>query len=193
MIRLAVRQAAAWASTDTPLRLAINLSPLNLRSPAVLEYMMAALPDAGLDPALIDVEITESAIMDADASTMAALGRIHALGVCIAIDDFGTGYSSLGSLRSLPIDTLKLDRSFIGRMRDSAADRTIVRTMIELAHGLDLEVIAECDAIQGFLTGRPVPAEDFHWLRDGTSLPLPPRTRQRAARQRAPNSQRGAA
>jgi EAL domain-containing protein (putative c-di-GMP-specific phosphodiesterase class I) len=93
-------------------------------------------------------------------------------------------------------------------MRDSAADRTIVRTMIELAHGLDLEVIAEgvedeatlallremeCDAIQGFLTGRPVPAEDFHWLRDGTSLPLPPRTRQPAARQRAPNSERGAA
>ena len=185
VIRMAVRQAAGWASAGTPLRTAINLSPLNLRGSSVLEYLMAALRDAALDPALLKLEITESAIMEADASTMAALARIHALGVRIAIDDFGTGYSSLGSLRTLPIDTLKLDRSFIARMRDSAADRTIVRTVIELAHGLDLQVTAEgvedeatlamlremgCDAIQGYLTGRPVPAEKFHWLRPSVDV-----------------------
>lgn len=182
--QMAVRQAAAWASAGTPLRTAINLSPLSLRSPEVLEYIMAALADAALDPTLLKLEITETAIMDADPSTMAALARVHDLGVLIAVDDFGTGYSSLGSLRSLPIDELKLDRSFIGRMRDSVADRTIVGTMIELAHGLDLEVTAEgvedgatlamlrelgCDAIQGYLTGRPVPAEEFHWLATRTA------------------------
>lgn len=182
VIRMAARQAAEWASAGTPLPTAINLSPLNLRGPSVLEHIMATVRDAALDPALLQLEITESAIMAADASTMAALARIHELGVRIAIDDFGTGFSSLGSLRSLPIDNLKLDQSFIGRMRDSAADRTIVRAVIELAHGLDLEVTAEgveddatlamlremgCDAIQGFLTGRPVPADQFHWLRSG--------------------------
>jgi diguanylate cyclase (GGDEF)-like protein/PAS domain S-box-containing protein len=179
VVRMGVRQASGWASAGSSLRTAVNLSPLNLRGSSVLEFIMAALREAPLSPALFKLEITESAIMDADASTMAALARIHALGVRIAIDDFGTGYSSLGSLRSLPIDELKLDRSFIGRMRNNAADRTIVGTIIELAHGLDLEVIAEgvedeatlailremdCDAVQGYLTGRPVPAEDFHWF-----------------------------
>ena len=183
VISMGVRQATGWASAGSSLRTAVNLSPLNLRGSSVLESIMEALGEAPLAPALFKLEITESAIMDADASTMAALARIHALGVRIAIDDFGTGYSSLGSLRSLPIDELKLDRSFIGRMRNNAADRTIVRTIIELAHGLDLEVTAEgvedeatlailremgCDAVQGYLTGRPVPAEDFHWhSRDG--------------------------
>ena len=188
VIRLAVHQAAAWASAATPIRVAINLSPLNLRSPEVLERIVVTLGEAALDPALLKLEITETAIMDADPATIDALGRIHDLGVRIAIDDFGTGYSSLGSLRSLPIDKLKLDRSFIGRMHDSPADSTIVRTIIELAHGLGLEVTAEgvedeatlvmlremgCDAIQGYLTGRPVPAEEFRWLaiREEVSAP----------------------
>lgn len=143
VIRMAVRQAAGWASAGTPLLVAINLSALNLRSPEVLDYVVATARDAALDPRLLKLEITESAIMLADPATIATLGRIRDLGACIAIDDFGTGYPSLGSLRSLPIDKLKLDRSFIGRMRDSAADGTIVRSMIELAHSLGLEVTAE--------------------------------------------------
>jgi EAL domain-containing protein (putative c-di-GMP-specific phosphodiesterase class I) len=180
VVRLAVRQAGIWASEGTAFPTAVNLSPLNLRSSATLDFIMASLRDAALDPALLKLEITESAFMHADAPTMAALGRVHAMGVRIAIDDFGTGYSSLGSLRSLPIDELKLDRTFIGRMRDTDADRRIVRTVIELAHGLGLEVTAEevedeatlgmlremgCDAIQGYLTGRPVPAEEVDWHR----------------------------
>jgi diguanylate cyclase (GGDEF)-like protein/PAS domain S-box-containing protein len=180
VVGLAVRQAVAWASEGRAVPTAVNLSPLNLRSPETLEFIMAAVREADLDPALLKLEITESAIMHADAPTMAALGRVHAMGVRIAIDDFGTGYSSLGSLRSLPIDEVKLDRTFIGRMRDSDADRRIVRTVIELAHGLGLEVTAEevedeatlamlrdmgCDAIQGYLTGRPIPAEEVHLRR----------------------------
>ncbi len=179
--RKAVQQAAAWSSAGTPLRTAVNLSPLNLRNPSVLQFAMAALDEAGLDPALLELEITESAFMEADESTMEHLARIHELGVQIAIDDFGTGYSSLGSLRSLPIDKLKLDRSFISGWRDNHADRMIVRSMVELAHNMNLEVIAEgvedratlvllqvihCDAVQGYLTGRPVPAEAFRWAAD---------------------------
>ncbi len=195
VVREAVRQASRWASDGTPLVTAINLSPLNLRDSSIIDYLVSVLDEADLDAALFKIEITESAIVRADEGTMRALAGLRELGVRVAIDDFGTGYSSLGSLRSLPVDEIKLDRTFIGGMQAGAADRHIVRSIINLAHGLGLEVVAEgvedqetlallremdCDAIQGYLTGRPVPVDDFVWP-GATTQQEPPRHRSAGA------------
>ena len=173
VLRIAALQAVAWAAAGTPLATAINISQLNLHNASVLGQLMSILDETGLDPALMKIEITESAIMFADEPALEALARLRARGVRVAIDDFGTGYSSLSLLRSLPMDEIKLDHSFVRRMRHHGPDRQIVRSIIELAHNLGLDVTAEgvedratltllqqmeCDAVQGFLTGRPVEA-----------------------------------
>jgi EAL domain-containing protein (putative c-di-GMP-specific phosphodiesterase class I) len=124
----------------------------------------------------LDIEITESALLDDSAGAVRELQRLRDTGICIAIDDFGTGYSSLSRLSELPIDRLKIDRSFIMRLPHDAAGRTLVTTIITLAHAFGMTVVAEgvetaeqlgvlcelgCDRVQGYLLGRPVASEAF--------------------------------
>jgi EAL domain-containing protein (putative c-di-GMP-specific phosphodiesterase class I) len=137
--------------------------------------VLAAIGQSGLDGSPLELEITESVIMaDIEASTE-RLQRLNDMGVRIAIDDFGTGYSSLRYLATLPVDTLKIDRSFIVRMTSDQDSMTLVSTMISLAHSFQLDVVAEgvdseeqahllrlmkCDVLQGYLFGKPIPASD---------------------------------
>jgi EAL domain-containing protein (putative c-di-GMP-specific phosphodiesterase class I) len=175
-------QAGAWALRRAALdhrswseqglrapRIAVNVSPVQLRG-NFIEMLKAALAE-GVAPAGIDLEITESLIMEDIAGNIAKLKAVRELGVNIAIDDFGTGYSSLGYLAKLPVQSLKIDGSFISTMEQDANAMTLVSTIISLAHSLRLKVTAEgvrtesqakmlrllhCDEMQGYLFGRPL-------------------------------------
>ncbi|MEA3151226.1 MAG: hypothetical protein QOD56_2165 [Gammaproteobacteria bacterium] len=152
-------------------RIAVNVSPLQLRDPRFIEELTLALgTNAGAD-AGIDIEITEGVLIDNVDESIQKLRAIHKLGVLVAIDDFGTGYSSLQYLAQLPIHALKIDRSFVAAMADSASHMAIVSSIIALAHGLEINVIAEgvetaeqrkllrllrCDEMQGYLHSRPM-------------------------------------
>lgn len=179
--RWALRQAIAdylrWrAKGFEAVRIAVNVSPLQLRDPAFVEGVRQKL---SVDPNAaggLELELTESMIMEDLNRSIASLKSIRSLGVKIAIDDFGTGFSSLGYLSKLPVDTLKIDRSFIIDMTDNPEGLALVSTIINLAHGLNLAVVAEgveteeqqrllkllkCDEMQGFLFSKPLPVEVF--------------------------------
>jgi EAL domain-containing protein (putative c-di-GMP-specific phosphodiesterase class I) len=167
----AAAQYAAWVGAGlSPPRIAVNVSAIQLSQRAFVASVDQALARHPAALAGLDIEITESVLMDDFGGSIEKLGALKQKGVCIAIDDFGTGYSSLGYLSRLPIDALKVDRSFIVRMSEDPQEMTIVSTIISLAHSLDLKVIAEgvetndqarllrllkCDQIQGYLVGRP--------------------------------------
>src|SRR3972149_9505062 len=174
VLKQAVAQYAEWrAAGIQPPRIAVNVSPLQLKRKdfvAVVEQAIAAGGNAGHG---LDLEITESMIMEDVDASIEKLRAVRALGVEIAIDDFGTGYSSLQYLARLPISALKIDRAFVRNMTTNANDLTLVATIISLAHSLELKVIAEgveteeqsnylrlhkCDQVQGFLYSKPVPA-----------------------------------
>lgn len=179
IVRAAIDTLAEWAARagpgNRPPRLAINLSARQLSDPSLEETIIGRLTATGLDPALIELEITETTLLDGSAMIVERLSRLRALGVRIAVDDFGTGYSSLGYLRTLPVDTVKIDRSFISNMVRDPAAAAIVQAVTDLCHALGLEIVAEgieepaesgcvralgCDLGQGFLYSRPVPAAD---------------------------------
>ena len=156
-------------------RVAVNVSSIQLRHRDFVELVKRTLAEGAKEPG-IDIEITESVIMDDVAGTIEKLKTIRDLGISIAIDDFGTGYSSLGYLARLPVHSLKIDRSFIMTMVDNPDTMTLVSTVISLAHSLRLKVVAEgvetedqakvlrllrCDEMQGYLVGRPVPVKDL--------------------------------
>ena len=163
--------AAGWQGYGRPVRLGVNLSPLEFRQPGLAERLAAHLRSSDLDPRLLEVEITESAYLDRETSSVDdQLHAIKALGVRIAIDDFGTGYASLAYLRWLPVDVIKIDRSFVADITMSRQDAAIVASTVSLAATLGKTVIAEgvetrdqcaalerlgCDELQGFLFGRP--------------------------------------
>jgi EAL domain-containing protein (putative c-di-GMP-specific phosphodiesterase class I) len=165
-------------------RIAVNVSAIQLRQHNFVDIVREAIR-AGANPPGIDVEITESLLMEDLPGNIKKLKILRDLGLEIAIDDFGTGYSSLGYLAKLPIQTLKIDRSFITTMVDEADTRTVVSTIISLAHSLRLKVVAEgveteeqakmlralrCDQIQGFLISRPMAFEDMtQYLSPGSS------------------------
>ncbi|MFG6431723.1 putative bifunctional diguanylate cyclase/phosphodiesterase [Roseateles sp. LYH14W] len=171
----ACRQIAEWRDQGLRLRVAINLSVQQLRQPeALLQRLQQALQRHHLDASQLSCEITESVAMEDAGATERVLQRLGELGVALSIDDFGTGYSSLAYLRRLPVSQLKIDRSFIQDLETSADARAIVRAVIELAHALGLEVVAEgvetegqaavlrakrCDKLQGYLFARPMPAD----------------------------------
>ncbi|RZL36545.1 MAG: EAL domain-containing protein [Rubrivivax sp.] len=173
----ACRQIAQWRDQGVRLRVAINLSVQQLRQPeALLQRLQQALARHHLDASQLSCEITESVAMEDAGATEKVLQRLGALGVSLSIDDFGTGYSSLSYLRRLPVSQLKIDRSFIQDLETSADARAIVKAVIDLAHALGLEVVAEgvetegqaavlrakhCDKLQGFLFARPMPAADL--------------------------------
>ena len=180
VLREACRQAAAWERDGNPLRVAVNLSAHQLGAMNLTGNVTSALEASGLSPHLLDLELTESAlIMQGEAATN-HLRTLRGQGVRVSIDDFGTGYSSLAYLRRFPLDLLKVDRSFIvglaGLDQTGSQDRAVVRAVIAMAHALGLEVIAEgveteaqqsalldldCDAVQGFLFSPPVTAEQL--------------------------------
>ena len=187
-----MRQAAAdhrdWQRQGlSPLRVAVNVSPVQLRDPGFLATLQQAL---GSDGSPLDIEITEGVLMEKTEEIIQKLDAIHAMGVHVEIDDFGTGYSSLRYLARLPIDTLKIDRSFITAMTENADDMAIVSSIISLAHGLDLSVVAEgveteeerkllrllrCDQIQGYLFSQPLSKGELETLlkRESAITPSP--------------------
>jgi diguanylate cyclase (GGDEF)-like protein len=183
----ACRQAAAWQRAGRPVRMAVNLSARDFRSERVTTAVDAALSASGLEPQWLEVELTETAIVEDIEATARQLEALRARGITVALDDFGTGYSSLTHLRTLPIRRVKIDRSFVSRAAGDGRDAAIVGAMIDLIHSLGFEAIAEgieteqdlaflrghaCDLGQGYLFSRPVPAEACaELLRDDLCLP----------------------
>jgi diguanylate cyclase (GGDEF)-like protein len=175
VIAEACRQIAAWRSAGLQMRVAINLSVQQLRQPdALLRRFEEALTAHQVHARQLICEITESVAMDDAATTERTLQRLGELGLALSIDDFGTGYSSLAYLRRMPVSQLKIDRSFVQDLETSADARAIVKAVIELAHALGLNVVAEgvetagqaavlrgdgCDELQGFLFARPMPEQ----------------------------------
>src|ERR1700753_1598825 len=174
--RRGARQARAWQAQGLHLRMAVNLSARQFRQDGLIETVRGALAAAGLEPRYLELELTESAVMQDAESSVQIMRRLSDLGLRISIDDFGTGYSSLSYLRRLPLDVLKIDRSFVQGIGKSAEDDAIVQAIISMARSLGLSVTAEgietseqarllrewsCETGQGYLFARPLAAEDF--------------------------------
>lgn len=172
----AFSQVAAWSARGWDLTMAVNISPRSLSDPTFLEDLNDAIAHSGARPEQIVIEITEDTLFSEPEASRRALDEISRRGFAISIDDFGTGYSSLSYLRELPVDEVKIDRTFIGGLNENVADQAIVGSTIALAHSLGYRVVAEgietaislellvgmgCDLGQGFHLGRPVPREDF--------------------------------
>jgi diguanylate cyclase (GGDEF)-like protein len=180
VLREACRQARLWQEAGHPIRgISVNVSNIQFARQDVPTIVRQALEESRLDPRCLELEITESAIMSDPEVAMQRLDQIKALGVNIALDDFGTGYSSLSHLRRFPIDTLKIDRSFIHEIDEESTDAQIVAAISAMAHSLGLRVVVEgiekeshlgivvdrqCDVIQGFLFSRPLPANEIDHL-----------------------------
>lgn len=176
----ALRQCAQWRDQGMGMRVAVNLSMRNLHDPQLPEAIMQILAQWNLEPAWLEVEITESALAADPGRALEILTRLSDMGVRISIDDFGTGYSSLAYLKRLPADEIKIDKSFVFGMATDENDATIVRSTIDLGHNLGLKVVAEgiedqaawdlletwgCDFAQGYFLSRPLAALDFAtWL-----------------------------
>jgi diguanylate cyclase (GGDEF)-like protein/PAS domain S-box-containing protein len=175
-IRTAIEHAQSWAGAQAPtVGVAINLSVRNLYDADLTRWLGDLLEETRFPPPLITLEITESEVMDDPFLAVEVLGQLHELGVHTSIDDFGTGQSSLSYLKHLPIDEIKIDRSFVGGMSTCESDETIVRAIIDLGHNLGLRVVAEgveddqmvrrlrtlgCDRAQGFYLSRPLSSGD---------------------------------
>ncbi len=176
VLHKALAQCAQWHGQGLQLSLAVNLSAGNLHDLRFPKMVAQALDKVGLDPAWLELEITENTVMADPTRSMTVLSELRDLGVTLAIDDFGTGYSSMANLRDLPVHVIKIDRSFVGAMATSAGDATIVRSILELAHNLGMRTVAEgvedaetcrlleafgCDVVQGYYIGRPMGAGDL--------------------------------
>ncbi|UXY15121.1 EAL domain-containing protein [Chitiniphilus purpureus] len=200
VLREACRQAAAWQAAGVPpLTIAVNLSPLQLHQANLLEIVADALAASGLEAQCLELEVTESVVMQEVEHVMAMLHGLKRLGVKLSIDDFGTGYSSLSYLKRFAFDKLKVDQSFVRDLTTDPNDAAIVLAIIGLGKTLGMSVLAEgvenqeqlaflrnagTDAIQGFLFNRPLPADEFiAWLRTAPGLPA---TEAPTARERRP-------
>jgi EAL domain-containing protein (putative c-di-GMP-specific phosphodiesterase class I) len=178
----ALAQASAWQAGGHALGVAVNLSTRALQDPRFADTVGALLRRHAVPARRLKLELTESALLLDPAGALAALGTLHAMGVRLSIDDFGTGYSSLAYLKHLPVDEIKIDKSFVLDMTVSGKDLAIVRSTVELARNLGLQVVAEgiedrptwdrlvslgCDLAQGFHISRPLPAPELcEWLRE---------------------------
>lgn len=176
MVEHAVRFCRECAQAGYRLTVAVNLSAHNLRDPRLPEQVAEILDYHGLDARMLTLEITESAVMMDPEQSHAILARLNGMGIQLSIDDFGTGYSSLSYLKRMPVQKLKIDRSFVRDMVQDSDDAIIVRSTIDLAHNLGLKTIAEgvetletlavlqamrCDMVQGYLVSRPLPPQEF--------------------------------
>lgn len=177
VLETAFRQRYIWHEAGQNRPLSVNLSAYDLKDPKLLDKIKGLFDTWGAQPEWIQFELTETALMDDPAGALETLMRLKQLGVMLSIDDFGIGYSSLSYLQKLPVDTIKIDQSFVSRMVDSADSAAIVRSTVELGHSLDLEVVAEgvetqavwdrlaalgCDVVQGYYVGMPMSAEQFN-------------------------------
>ncbi|MES1951617.1 hypothetical protein S4A8_12222 [Salinisphaera sp. S4-8] len=183
VLETACEQNMAWQRAGLPaVRMAVNISAVQLGDQTLVSHLRSVLERTGMPPHLLELEITETAVMQDIASALALLAEIKRLGVMIAIDDFGTGYSSLTQLRSLPVDTLKIDRSFVHELATNSTDQSIASAIITMGKSLSLNVIAEgvenaeqeaflrnqaCDGMQGFYYSRPGAADVFAELLGG--------------------------
>ena len=173
VLRAACGEAAGWTPA---LKLSVNLSPLQFMQDDLVGAIEAVLADTGLDPARLELEVTEGLLIKDATGALSILERLKALGVQISMDDFGTGYSSLSYFRMFPFDKVKIDRSFVGDMIANPQARAIIRSVIGLGHGLGVPVVAEgvetseqlealraegCDQVQGYLISRPNPIGHF--------------------------------
>ncbi len=176
VLRTACEQAVAWQGAGRGIRVAVNVSTRQLASSSFADEVSTTLRETGLDPRRLELEITESSVLEEQGVTLGTIRLVRQLGVRVAIDDFGTGYSALSALRNLPVDALKIDRSFVSDLDSDPSVRTITTSLIDLATGLGLDVTAEgventgqmrflesrgCHDMQGFLFSRPMPAEEF--------------------------------
>ena len=180
VLREACRQARAWQDAKLPpLTMAVNISALEFKNKGFLDGIRAVLHETGLEPRLLELEITEGALMQDVESTLAVLRALKGMGVGLAIDDFGTGYSSLSYLRQFPIDVLKIDQSFVRDIGSDADDAAIVSAIISMGRNLKLKVIAEgvetqeqlaflqahqCEEVQGFYFSQALAADAFAQL-----------------------------
>ena len=187
-IKRALTDLGKWRGAGTgPVRVSVNISPVQLRYEGFVSDVERAIADANSEAASLELEITESLVMEDIETNIGKLRTVRELGATVAIDDFGTGYSSLSYIVRLPVNALKIDRAFIKNMTSSADDTNIVSTIISLAHSMKLAVVAEgvetgdqakllrllrCDEIQGYLFSPAVPAEQMErMLREDKSLP----------------------
>jgi predicted signal transduction protein with EAL and GGDEF domain len=175
VLRTACNQARAWQKlARRPVRMAVNLSAKQFKDENLSQIVLSALHDTGLDPRLLELELTEGTLMDDAKATLATLEQLRGIGVYLSIDDFGTGYSSMNYLKRFDVRALKIDRSFISGLPQDSENAAITRAIIAMAHGLKMVVVAEgvetgeqlvmleeygCDLVQGFYLGRPAPAE----------------------------------
>ncbi len=193
----ALDRCRRWLDQDIALSVAVNLSARCLVQPDLVERVRSALRRHGVPGELLTLELTEGSVVDDTVRNSTVLADLHALGLRLSMDDFGTGYSSLSQLRLLPIDELKIDKSFVLGMSTSQNESFIARSIVELAHNLGLRVVAEgvedevtrdllaqmgCDKLQGFLVSRPLPDDRLEgWLlaRTGVRAPAPGATHRR--------------
>jgi EAL domain-containing protein (putative c-di-GMP-specific phosphodiesterase class I) len=173
----------------TDFKVAINISPVQFRRKDFLEHTLTILKKQQVSPHFIELEITEGAVMDNVVQAIKTMESLHDAGFQLAMDDFGTGYSSLSYLKRFPIQKVKIDRSFISDLENDEDSKSITRAIIQMSHSLGLKVLAEgvetrdqlqylqdesCDYVQGYYTGRPMPAGDFiniYGLQEDKSLP----------------------
>jgi EAL domain-containing protein (putative c-di-GMP-specific phosphodiesterase class I) len=188
VINEACRQLEVWQSGSGPsIPIAINVSPTLLRANGLITTIRAAIARHSVSASLLEIEITESAAMHDIARSLGILRALAQLGLKIAVDDFGIGYSNLSLLGLLPVAVIKIDRSLVSNVAKSPRDAAIVRAIIELAHALELRVVAEgvesmaqlallrkagCDDVQGYLVSKPLaPVEFAEWARGTPRLP----------------------
>ena len=187
VLREACRQSVAWRKAGLPeLLIAVNLSAVQFKRGDVLKSVIQALAESGLNPALLELELTESILIKDTEKVLATVQRLKSLGVKLSIDDFGTGYSSLSYLKRFDVDKLKIDQSFVRDMADDPDDAAIVSAIIQMAKSLSLTTIAEgvederqlallrllhCNEVQGYHFARPMPADEFaSFILKGTSI-----------------------
>ena len=177
VLRAACAQLKIWQEQGlTDLRMAVNLSARQLAEDHFVPMVLDIVHESGIQPEMLELELTESMLMDASETTIAKLASLRATGLMLAIDDFGTGYSSMSSLKSFPINTIKIDRSFVQALPDDAQDQAICKAIISMAHSLDKQVVAEgvettpqaeflisngCDTAQGYLYSKPATADQI--------------------------------
>ena len=180
VLREGLRRCRDWAAAGRPLPISVNLSPRSVMDADFPDRIEALLVEFAVRPDMLTLEITEDGVLSDADRPLPTLNRLHALGVRLSVDDFGTGYSSLSRLRQLPVDEIKIDRSFVQGMATDPGDLAIVRAIVDLARHFGLSVIAEgveseltlslladvgCDVGQGFLFSRPLPYDRLEaWL-----------------------------
>lgn len=190
VLRTACKQAVAWRKAGFPaFHVAVNVSALQFKSPDIVQQIRKVLEDTGLEARYLELELTESMIFDKTDELVAILREIKMMGITLSIDDFGTGHSSLSNLQLLPVDKVKIDKSFVHNITTSEQDAAIVVGIIEMAHKLGLKVVAEgveteeqlaylhshgCDIMQGYHLSRPMASKDFEALlvNRGETAPL---------------------